>query len=1110
MSHHPDSSAIIDNRARSVGEFLRHRLSPRSELSVVSAYFTIYAYDRLRSVLNDAARTRFLYGDPDGVGAVDPGSSTVREFGLADNGGIELQDVLMQKPLARECAEWIRNHVEIRTVQRSGFLHGKLYHIKNLIGKTAAVVGSSNFTVRGLGLSNKSNIELNLEVRDRTDRNSLMEWFNELWTDNDLTQDVKNRVLRELERLGQPYAPEFVYYKTLFHIFKDALENRSFRDDTLDAVHLHDTEIWKKLYEFQKHGATTAINRLLKHNGCIIADSVGLGKTWTALAVIKFFELRNERVLVLCPKRLEDNWVRYAAWASSRNNPFLKDRLNYTVLAHTDLSRDRGASGMIDLSNFNWGSFDLVVIDESHNFRNEGTDRVDESGKIVRRSRFNRLLEEVIRDGVRTKVLMLSATPVNTSLRDLRNQVYLITEKQRNAFKDTLGILDIQTMFALAEREFRKWERVRNVDKKASKQDLIENLGSDFLSLLDAITIARSRAHIRTYYPEVNEQIGGFPNRLKPKNLHPPSDVEGELSYDDLHQRIGKFKLAVYMPSKYVRDQSSLDEEKQSNRFDQRDREHWLVGMIRTNLLKRLESSVFSFSLTMKRIIEKIDHLDRSIEAWRVTGLVEEFEVPSDLADDEDEEFIVGNKRRYRLDEINVDDWQRDLHYDRDNLNDIYQLARKVTPQRDAKLLELTAIIEDKIRNPTRDKDGLSNRKVLVFTTFADTAAYLFENISQSSISQELDCSVEVLTGASNVGSPGISTFDRTLGKFAPRAQEFTIDGDETDVLIATDCISEGQNLQDCDLVVNYDIHWNPVRLMQRFGRIDRLGSRNQHVSMVNFWPTKDLNRYLDLQNRVEARMALADATATGVDNLLDGGTVSAMGSEGPIQGELRFRDEQLLRLRNETLDIEEMQDGVSLNDLTLDDFVTDLMRYLERNRDALESAPFGICSVASTAWRGKLYDDCQAPPYSGSALIKPGALFCFRNKNAPRGDAANLLQPYFLVYVQMDGTVRFGYQRARASLALFRALAAGRDQFVPALEDAFDHQTDHGRRMKSYRTAVVAATHEIIRSYERSQRRRLMRDRTAKLGHSNERPSSDVLELVTWLVIMDDPNRAT
>ena len=601
------TTAIVDNRSRTVGDFLGSHMVPGSLLSVVSAYFTIYGYEALRNRLDHIERMRFLYGDPRGVRSLDPGEDDEKAFRLSDEGGLELTHALKQKPLARACADWIERRADIRTVRQSNFLHGKMYHVAASGAATAALVGSSNFTRRGLGFGQAPNIELNLEVRGASEREPLLGWFDDLWVDERLTCDAKKEVLEALARLGRDYAPEFVYYKTLYHALGKRLAQQKESEQLASGVHLFDSRIWDELYDFQKQGVINAINRLQHHNGCIIADSVGLGKTFTALGVIKYFEARNERVLVLCPSRLKQNWLQYPAHTAQRGNPFLADRFGYTVLAHTDLSRTSGMAGDTDLGGFNWSTFHLIVIDESHNFRNEGRDRRDDDGNLISRSRYRRLLKEVIGAGTKTKVLMLSATPVNTSLRDLRNQIYLLTEKREDAFRLDLGVDSIQSVFARAQKAFQKWEQASADGGPKDKTKLLEGLGADFLAVLEAVTIARSRHHIRTYYPDFEEKHGSFPDRAKPKNLHPATDTRGELSYDQLHQTISNFRMAVYMPSQYVTDPTDLDEEKKKLNFDQRDREKWLIGMIRVNLLKRLESSVDSFALTMERIIEKMD-----------------------------------------------------------------------------------------------------------------------------------------------------------------------------------------------------------------------------------------------------------------------------------------------------------------------------------------------------------------------------------------------------------------------------------------------------------------------------------------------------------------------
>lgn len=1086
---------LIDNRLRTVGEFLRKTLDSETTLSVVSAYFTIYAYHDLRPKLDGIRKMRFLYGEPQSVGAMDPQDDDDKAFRLTADGGIELQQKLAQKPLAKACESWIRQKVEIRTIQKSNFLHGKLYHLRKHCAGSAALLGSSNFTRRGLGLGAIPNIELNLELRHEEDREQLRKWFDGLWKDPELTRDAKSDVLAALARLGKDYAPEFVYYKTLFHVLEERIADHEEQHGVIKDVHLYDTQIWKHLFSFQQDGAVSAINRLMKYNGCIIADSVGLGKTFTALAVIKFFEIKNKDVLVLCPKKLDENWLLYTAAARRATNPFEKDRFAYTVLAHTDLSRTTGRSGTTDLANFNWSSFDLVVIDESHNFRNEGRDRRDEQGNLIARSRYNRLLEEVLKNGTRTKVLMLSATPVNTTLRDLRNQIYLMTEKQQDAFRDSIGISNIQNVFKVAQQEFQKWERECPDHGARDKSILLERLGTDFLAVLDAVSIARSRDHVRRLYPEVEKRIGGFPEREPPRNLHPPTDTEGQLSYDDLHEQISSFRLAVYMPSQYVNDKSQLDEEKKRLNFDQRDREHWLVAMIRVNLLKRLESSVHSFTLTMERILKKMDELDQRIERWLNDPTRQTTTILAD-DDEEDDEFTFGRGRKYRLGDLNLNAWRKDLLKDHQTFEAIYDAARVIGVERDAKLAKLRKVLTNKINEAPVDKDGCPNRKVLVFTTFADTATYVYQHLEGWARSA-LNVHLGLVTGSyGNRSTLGTGNFAEILSRFAPKAQNAPARLDEIDILIATDCLSEGQNLQDCDLVVNYDIHWNPVRLMQRFGRIDRIGSRNHKVAMANFWPTKDLDRYLDLKNRVEARMALVDVAATGKDDLLASDSIETM--RRGEQYDLGFRDRQLRRIRKESLDFEGVEDSVSMSDFTLDDFVAELIKYLQSRRAELADAPLGIHAVVSTR---------SATSPDDSKGIRPGVIFCLKQRTSGGSRTPNRLQPYYLTYVRDDGTVRYSFQQSKQVLSLFRKLASRKQKALVDLVNLFDRYTQCGSEMTKYNDLLAIALDKISGQFRHAQVLALLRDRNATVAPQSQSPQRAVdFELVTWLAIMDAP----
>ena len=1098
------STAIVDNRARTVGGFLVDHAVPGSLLSVVSAYFTIYGYGDLRERLDEIGCLRFLYGDPRGVGALDPEEAEDKAFRLTAEGSLELTQALRQKPLALACARWIRRKADVRTVKRSNFLHGKMYHVAKVDGtdavsrETAALVGSSNFTRRGLGYGQSPNLELNLEVRHAADREPLLQWFDELWRDRELTRDAKQDVLDALERLGRDHSPEFVYYKTLYHVLGDRLARQKESERLAGGVHLFDSRIWNHLYDFQRHGVITAINRLLVHNGCIVADSVGLGKTFTALGVVKYFESRNERVLVLCPSRLKPNWLRYAAHTGQRSNPFLRDRFGYTVLAHTDLSRTAGMAGDIDLAGFNWSAFDLIVIDESHNFRNEGREKRDDEGNLISRSRYRRLLEEVLRDGAKTKVLMLSATPVNTSLRDLRNQIYLMTEKRENAFRE-LGVGGVSGIFARAQNEFRKWEKSLVEGGPRDKAVLLERLGPDFLAVLDAVTIARSRHHIRTYYPDFEKEHGAFPERAVPRNLHPPTDTEGALSYDQLHEVISQFRMAVYMPSQYVTDPTDLDEERRKLNFDQRDREKWLIGMIRVNLLKRLESSVDSFALTMERIIGKMAELDALIERWEETG-EGRHQFDMGIADEEDDEFTLGQgSASYGLGQLDIPRLRRDLRADRENFRAILRQARMVTPERDAKLRELRRVLAEKVREAPRDREGRPNRKALVFTTFSDTAKYLYENLEDDA--RAADTGMALVAGsAGNRATAGSTRFEDILARFSPRSQGGMVDsetGGEIDIVIATDCLSEGQNLQDCDLVINYDIHWNPVRLMQRLGRIDRIGSANRQVRMINFWPTKDLDRYLDLKNRVEARMMLADAAGTGADDPL-GLEAGVDRAREAAQAELKFRDRQLRKLREETLDLEEVDDAVSLADFTLDDFVADLANYMQRHARELADAPFGILAVAPP-WSGR--DGARERPPE----LQPGVIFCLRQRSNSREPTPNRLRRYFLAYVREDGTVRYGFQNPKETLGLFGTVARGRDRVLRDLVDVFDTETAHGNGMAKYDRMSSATVSSIVSAFRSRMLGGLTQRRGAKVSRRSEQlRGGEDFELVTWLVIRE------
>jgi len=1092
-------SGIRDNYKRgSVGDFLKEHIQDNAALSIVSAYFTIYAFEALKSQLASIDNLKFLFGEPRFIKSLDPDRTATKAFRI-ENDELKLSNQLQQKYVAAECAQWIKNTVEIKSIKQSNLLHGKMYHIAHNEVEHA-IMGSSNFTVRGLGLGAAgNNIELNLEVDSNRDLRDLKIWFDELWNDADLVQDVKQEVLLYLEQLYRNNSPEFVYYKTLFHIFEQFLDDQARADLLSEKSQIVDTGIWNALFEFQKDGVKGAINKILKHNGCILADSVGLGKTFEALAVIKYFEILNYKVLVLCPKKLRENWTIYQAQNNSELNPFLNDRFGYTVLSHTDLSRDGGLAGDINLETLNWGNFDLIVIDESHNFRNNTKGKRDENGQIIRKSRYERLMQDIIRTGVRTKVLLVSATPVNNDLTDLRNQIYFLTEEKENAFKESLGIASLRDTIAAAQRTFTEWTK----KNKAHQTDqLLEKLSSAFFKLLDELTIARSRKHIQKYYADSIAQLGGFPERQKPISLVAEIDTKGHfISYDRLNDEISKYKLSLFNPSKYVLDAHRAEYDATAvKNFRQSDRENYLIGMMKVNFLKRLESSVNSFAITMGRTIKKIDDLKARIdkfELFRAENTELNFdELPIESIEDEElqQALEVGEKFTYKMAHLDLEAWKKDLKKDLDGLNSLYLNARDVSPDRDAKLAQLKDLIANKVKNPTTTKNGKLNRKVLVFTAFADTAVYLYNNLSEWA-QKDLTINTALVTGGTieNKTTFGKNEFNYILTNFSPvsrnRAKISAMSQEgEIDLLIATDCISEGQNLQDCDYLINYDIHWNPVRIIQRFGRIDRIGSVNPSVQLVNFWPTADLNKYINLKNRVEARMALVDISATLEDNLLKPDDI-----EDLIKDDLTYRDKQLLRLKDEVLDMEDFNESAALNEFTLDDFRIELMKYIESNRKLLEEAPIGLYAVVPT---NKDYK-----------LMAPGIIICLKQKGDSSGnETINPLQPYFLVYIRDDKQVRFTFAQPKQILEIFRLLCAGKGIAYEGLCNLFDKETCNGSDMKKYADLLEKAVDSIIRTFQKRTIGSLQAGRDGVLiDQSKLAKNTGDFELVSWLVIRNE-----
>ena len=1070
---------VIDNNRITVADHLRRHLDAANSFDFVSAYFSIYGYQLLADELDCLDQVRFLFGDPTSVEDLDPGDRDPKSFDVTEKGMVA-NHTLHQKPLAERCAAWMsRDSVSIRSITQANFLHGKMY-LSGVRNKPEhGLVGSSNFTKSGLGGSERPNLEINLATYDETTLVELQDWFDSLWKDEGRTENVKQKVLEALERVGRDHPPELIYYKTLYELFRQEIEARLAGEEGVAGTGFYDSQIWNALYQFQKDGALGAIARLREHNGCIVADSVGLGKTYTALAVIKYFEQINQDVLVLCPSKLKGNWSLYQVNKHDAHNPFPQDRFGYALLAHTDLSRTSGNADGINLENFHWGSFGLVVIDESHNFRNS-------DGK-----RYEKLLEDIIKVGPKTKVLMLSATPVNTSLMDLRNQIYLMTEGRDQNFQQSLNVGNIGSVLAVAQREFQAWETDRKSKGGSNKERLLEKMGSDFKRLLGGLTIARSRRLLEESYADEMKRIGQFPDRAEPVNSYPPTDLHGDLSYSQLANRIEQFKLSVYQPSAYVTDPErlkQLEEIRAKQNFNQRDSERFLVGMMRTNFLKRLESSAHSLTLTLERTIGKIDGLLEKIGRYQERALnVGSLEVDDVLPieDEDDEDFQVNRGRNpYHLSQVDLPLWVSDLQQDRAPLQSVLDTVATISPERDGKLQEIRRVIQDKVNNPASNSDGKPNKKLLVFTTFKDTAIYLYNNLED--LANELDVSIAMVSGDETRTSLGSNTFNDILTNFSPISRNRSdTTRPEIDLLVATDCISEGQNLQDCDAVLNYDIHWNPVRLIQRFGRIDRIGSRNSAVHMRNFWPTEDMEVYLKLESRVQSRMALADAAATGSDNLL---------TEDGAQLELDFRNQQLLRLKEEVLTMDDLDESPSMSDFTLDHFIAQLLRYLEQNRDELEELPAGVYAVAP----------------DGSDPVVPGVIFFLRQRNAGsisrNTRMASPVHPHYFVYIQDDGTIRYGCANARQILGVFETAAVGKKEPIATLCRQLDSATQRGHDMSHYDQLLNGAIAQIRQAHNSAQSSQLRPggDRSFRFTPAYQAPQDSAnFELVTWLVLM-------
>ncbi len=1035
---------IIDNINKTVKEDLQESIRGGSKMSVAAACFSMYTYQELKKQLEQVDEFSFIFTSPTFV--KERAEKEKREFYIprlnresslyGTEFEIKLRNEMTQRAIARECADWIRRKATFKS-NTTGENMGGFMTVASK-EEQVAYMPINGFTTVDLGCergNNSYNMVNRLEAPFAT---QYIQLFDTLWNDKAKMQDVTDVVVENISSVYNENSPEFIYFITLYHVFSEFLDDIS--EDVLpnEATGFKQSKIWSMLYDFQRDAVLAIINKLEKYNGCILADSVGLGKTFTALAVIKYYENRNKSVLVLCPKKLAANWNTYRD--NYVNNPIAVDRLNYDVLFHTDLSRNGGTSNGLDLDRLNWGNYDLIVIDESHNFRNgeggAGTHKSDGE------NRYQVLMRKVIRAGVKTKVLMLSATPVNNRFYDLRNQLALAYEGDADVMDQRLNTTkSIDEIFRQAQRAFNAWSELK--PEQRTTDALLRTLDFDFFEVLDSVTIARSRKHIERYYD--TSEIGKFPERLKPISLRPNlTDLNQAIDYNQIYELLSSLTLCIYTPSDYIFP-SKLDKymDRGKANLTMQGREFGIQRLMSINLLKRLESSVFSFNLTLKRIwqlihttIEGIDHYEKYGNA-DIT-MYEAGESDFDMEDSNTDFFSVGKKTKIDLEDMDYKSWRKALQQDADNLELLILMVADITPEHDTKLQTLFRLLDDKMAHPINP----GNKKVIIFTAFSDTAGYLYEHVSEY-MKNQYGLDTAVITGAidGKTTAKGLKpTLNNVLTCFSPISKDKAVllpnNPTEIDVLIATDCISEGQNLQDCDYLINYDIHWNPVRIIQRFGRIDRIGSRNAYIQLVNFWPNMTLDDYINLKSRVETRMKITVMTATGDDDLIN----------PEEKGDLEYRKQQLKRLQEEVVDLEDMSTGISIMDLGLNEFRLDLLAYIKNHGD-LEKTPRGLHAVV--------------PKTEG---CPEGVIFVLKNvNNSVNIDNQNRIHPFYMVYISTEGEIVCDYLNPKGLLDDVRLLCRGKSEPIKALCAQFNRETDDGRNMSEMSELLSMAIDSII-----------------------------------------------
>ena len=1041
---------VFDNITEIVRDDMSLTIKKNSKVSIAAACFSMYAYGELKKQLESVDELRFIFTCPTFI--KDKEKKEKREFYIPklnrENSlygtefEIKLRNEMTQKAIARECANWIKDKAVFRS-NRTGENMPGFMTVENGNDKVA-YMPLNGFTTVDIGCDKGNNAYNMINRLDSPFAEQYLQTFESVWNDKDKLEDVTDIVVESISTAYNENSPEFIYFMALYHVFSEFLDDISEDELPNEATGFKQSKIWSLLYDFQRDAVLAIINKLERYNGCILADSVGLGKTFTALAVVKYYENRNKSVLVLCPKKLAENWNTYKD--NYVNNPIASDRLNYDVLFHTDLSRAHGFSNGLDLDRLNWGNYDLVVIDESHNFRNGAGTHAN-----THENRYVKLMDKIIRAGVKTKVLMLSATPVNNRFVDLKNQLAIAYEgDSENMNKQLNTTKTIEEIFKQAQRAFNTWSKL---EPEARTTDaLLRTLDFDFFELLDSVTIARSRKHIEKYYDTA--EIGKFPERKKPISRRPQlTDLNSAINYNEIYEQLMLLTLCIYTPSDYIfpsKMQKYIDlTHNKGDNLTQTGREEGIRRLMSINLLKRLESSVNSFQLTLKRIKALIESTIKAIDDFEKNGaadidMYEASDSEFDMDDGNTDYFTVGKKVKIELADMDYKSWRTELKADADVLELLTLMVADITPEHDSKLQELLKLVSEKIENPINP----GNKKVLIFSAFSDTAEYLYDNVS-TYIKKKYGLDTAVITGSID-GKTTIKGFRATLNNvltcFSPisKGRDVLMPGSKTeiDVLIATDCISEGQNLQDCDYLVNYDIHWNPVRIIQRFGRVDRIGSRNSQIQLVNFWPDMDLDEYINLKGRVETRMKISVMTSTGDDDLIN----------PEEKGDLEYRKQQLKRLQEEVVDIEDMSSGISIMDLGLNEFRLDLLEYVKNHGD-LDKKPKGMHAVVPAT------DE-----------LPEGVVFILKNiNNGVNIDNQNRIHPFYMVYIGIDGEVICDYLNPKKMLDDIRLLCRGKKEPIKELCQRFNEETDDGRDMTEMSELLSEAINSIIDCKEES-----------------------------------------